>query len=215
MWVNKRQDLSAFALNCTLKSSPEASSTDLMIDHVFEALAEHGVECASTRFVDHDIAYGVSSDEGDGDEWPGIRQQILDADIFLLATPIWLGHPASPCQQAMERLDAFLGETDDEGRMIATGRVAIAAVVGNEDGAHLAGSQIFQGLNDVGFTVPANGMTYWVGEAMHGTDYKDLDEVPDPVATTTATLARNAVHLARALRNDPYPPPPEESEEDS
>lgn len=151
--------------------------------------------------------HGVSSDEGAGDQWPAIRARILDADIFLLATPIWLGHAASPCQQAMERLDAFLAETDDEGRMIATDRIAIAAVVGNEDGAHHVGSQIFQGLNDVGFTIPANGMTYWVGEAMQPTDYKDLDSVPDPVGQTTATLARNAAHLAGTLRDNRYPAP--------
>lgn len=197
----------AFALNCTLKKSPAASSTDVMVRHVLDALADHGVEADHTRFVDHDIAHGVSSDEGDGDQWPDVRRRILDADIFVLATPIWMGHPASPCQQALERLDAMLAETDDAGRMIATGRVAIVAVVGNEDGAHHVGADVFQGLDDIGFTIPANAMTYWVGEAMHGTDFKDLDEVPDAVAQTTATMARNAAHLARCLGDHPYPAP--------
>jgi hypothetical protein len=62
-----------------------------------------------------------------------------------------------------------------------------------------------QGLNDIGFTLPAQGGTYWVGEAMQAVDYKDLDEVPEPVAATNAGLARNAVHLAQLLRASQYP----------
>jgi hypothetical protein len=102
-------------------------------------------------------------------------------------------------------MDAFLSETDDEGRMITVDKVAIVAVVGNEDGAHHVSAELFQALNDVGFTIPANGVTYWVGEAMHGTDYKDLDERPEVTATTNATAARNAAHLARLLQRDAYP----------
>jgi hypothetical protein len=78
--------------------------------------------------------------------------------------------------------------------------------VGNEDGAHNVGAQVFQGLSDVGFTVPAGGQAYWVGEAMGSVDYRDLDEVPEKVQATLATLAANAAHLAGLLAADPYPP---------
>ena len=78
-------------------------------------------------------------------------------------------------------------------------------MVGNEDGAHHISGILFQILNDVGFTVPAQGVTYWNGEAMHGTDYKDLAQVPPATASTTATAASNAAHLARLLRGDGYP----------
>jgi hypothetical protein len=52
------------------------------------------------------------------------------------------------------------------------------AVVGNEDGAHKVVADMFQGLNDIGFSIPAQGATYWNGEAMQTKDYNDLDEVP-------------------------------------
>ncbi len=65
---------------------------------------------------------------------------------------------------------------------------------------------IFQCLNDVGFTIPAQGVTYWNGEAMHGTDFKDLDKTPEATASATATVAANASHLARLLRGQNYPP---------
>ena len=111
--------------------------------------------------------------------------QILNAELFILATPIWLGHPSSYAQRVLERLDSFLGEQDDRDQMATVDRVALVAVTGNEDGAHHVGAELFQGLNDVGFTVAASAMTYWVGEAMHATDLKDLPSIPKDTANAT------------------------------
>ncbi len=198
--------LTAFALNCSLKSSKESSSTDKLLDELLFALRDHGVSASGTvRVADRNIAPGVSSDEGNGDDWPSVRRQILDADIFVLGTPIWLGHPSSNAQRVLERLDAFLGETDDAGRIISTDRVALVAVVGNEDGAHHVAAELFQGLNDVGFTIPANGMTYWVGEAMQATDYKDLPGGSKKTHNATKLAAAQAAHLAQVLAAQPYP----------
>ncbi|MEW1810294.1 NAD(P)H-dependent oxidoreductase [Pseudarthrobacter phenanthrenivorans] len=198
-------DLSALALVCTLTPSPDPSSSELMAQHILDELEGHGVATESLRIVDYDVKRGVQVDMGNGDEWPAIREKILAADILVLSTPIWMGHPCSVAQQVMERLDADLSETDGDGRPVMYGKVATVAVVGNEDGAHKTIADMMQGLNDVGFSLPAQGGTYWVGEAMQTVDFKDLDEVPDPVASTNAGLARNAVHLARFLRSNQYP----------
>ena len=196
--------LSALAINCTLKASPEESSCDLLLSQTQRELEKLGVTCEQLRAVDFNIKPGVTSDEGPGDDWPMIRQKVLAADILLLGTPIWLGHPSSICQRVLERLDAFLSETDDQQRMVSYGRVACVAVVGNEDGAHHVVAEVYQGLNDVGFTIPANGCTYWVGEAMGSTDYKDAGP-REKTANTNAMLARNAVHLAKLLKQSGYP----------
>ena len=198
-------DLTAFALICSLTPSPAPSSSELMARHVLDELATHGVSGTSLRVVDHNVMPGVQVDMGDGDAWPDIRDRILAADILVLATPIWMGHPSSITQRVMERLDADLAETDNEGRPIMYGKVAVVAVVGNEDGAHKTVADTQQGLNDVGFTLPAQGATYWVGEAMQTVDYKDLKAVPEKVAATTAGAARNAAHLSRFLRTSQYP----------
>jgi multimeric flavodoxin WrbA len=197
--------LKALAINCTLKSAPAESSCELLLTELLERLAEHDVSGEIVRAVDLEIKPGVTSDEGEGDDWPALRQRVLDADIFVLGTPIWLGHPASVCQRILERLDAFLGEQDERGRMVSYDRVACVAVVGNEDGAHHVFAELAQGLSDEGFTIPAEGSVYWVGEAMQAVDFKDKSPTPEPVATATATLARNAAHLARLLKADPYP----------
>lgn len=198
----------AIALNCTLKPSPADSSSELLAQQVLDALAEHGVvQDGIVRIVDADVKPGVEADMGDGDEWPGIRDKVLAADILVFATPTWMGNMSSIAQRVLERLDAELSETDDEGRPILAGKVAVAAVVGNEDGAHAIIASLYQGLGDVGFTIPSQGGVYWNGEAMQKTDYKDLPATPDSVAETTATLARHAAHLAKLLTAQPYPAP--------
>jgi multimeric flavodoxin WrbA len=199
--------LRAIALNCTLKTSPATSSTDVLLGELCDALRKEGVEVDEpVRVVDLDIRPGVTSDEGDGDAWPDVCRRILDADILVLGTPVWMGQPSSVAKRVLERLDALLDETDDAGRIVSYDRVAVVAVVGNEDGAHHISAELFQALNDVGFTIPAGGVTYWVGEAMGNTDYKDLDPKPEKVLSTTATVARNAAHLAGLLAARGYPP---------
>jgi multimeric flavodoxin WrbA len=196
--------LNALVLNCTLKPAPTTSSTEVLGNELVDALAHHDVKGEVLRVIDHGVKFGVQTDEGDGDGWPAIRQKMLEAEILVVATPIWLGQPSAVCKMVLERLDAELGETDDEGRMLTYGKVGGVAVVGNEDGAHHVSAEVYQALSDVGFTVPANGVTYWVGEAMRGTDYQDKDPRPETTATTK-TLAANAAHLARLLKESPYP----------
>lgn len=197
--------LRALALVCTLKPSPTESSSQLLAEEVLEHLARFDVDGEAVRVVDHGVSFGVSTDEGDGDGWPALRSRMLDADILVIATPIWLGQPASVAKVVLERLDAELSETDEEGRMLTYGKVAAVAVVGNEDGAHHTTAELLQGLNDTGFSMAANATTYWVGEAMQATDYRDLDPRPEKTEQTTRTLAANAVHLARLLQSSPYP----------
>jgi multimeric flavodoxin WrbA len=198
--------LSALVLCTTLTPSPDRSSSHLLGQQVLDALKEHDVTGEIVRVVDHDVRPGVELDMGGGDEWPALRRKMLDADILVIATPIWVGHPSSLTQRVVERLDAELSAKDDQGRLLTYGKVAGVAVVGNEDGAHHVSAEVFQALNDVGFSLPAAAVTYWVGEAMQGTDYQDLDETPETTAATTTTLAAHLAHLARVLKAGPYPP---------
>ncbi|WP_144882438.1 flavodoxin family protein [Microbacterium paraoxydans] len=197
--------LTALAISCTLKPSPASSSSDLLARQLLDALAEHGVTGDLVRAVDLDIRPGVEKDMGDGDQWPGLRQRVLDADILVFVTPTWMGQHSSVAQRVLERLDAELGETDEQGRPILFDKVAIAGVLGNEDGAHHISAILFQALNDIGYTIPAQTSVYWNGEAMQTVDYKDLDETPEAVSSAIATATRNAAHLARQLTAQAYP----------
>lgn len=199
--------IKAIALNCTLKSDVnEESSTDAMIAVLADAFREREVEVSETvRVAALDIRPGVTSDEGEGDDWPQLRAKILAHDILILSGPIWMGQMSSVAKRVLERMDAFLSETDEKERMPSYSKVAVAAIVGNEDGAHFSSAQMFQALNDVGWTVPAVAACYWVGEAMGSVDFKDLDAVPDKVTRTARMVAGNAAHLARLFQGHPYP----------
>ena len=199
--------MKAIALNATLKSASDRSrsSTGRMLGLIETELEKEGVDCDTVHLAGHDIKPGVSSDEGEGDEWPMIRKKILDADILIMGTPIWMGQPSSVCKRALERMDAFLAETDSEGRMVSYGRVAAVAVVGNEDGAHHVSAELYQALNDVGFSLAPNAVAYWVGEAMNGTDFIDLSETPETVDNAIGMMVRNTLHLARLLAGNSYP----------
>jgi len=197
--------LKALAFNCTLKRSPAPSSTDRILRDLLAGLEQYDTEGDIVRAVDHDIKPGVSSDEGGGDAWPALREQVLASDIVILGSPIWLGQPSSVAKRVLERMDAFLGEKDAQGRMPSYGKVAVAAVVGNEDGAHHVAAEFQQALTEVGFTIPAGGATYWVGEAMGSIDYQDLNKPPKVVAEWTKMLASNTAHLARLLKREGYP----------
>ena len=197
--------LKALTLICTLKPSPEDSSAEKLARDLDAELQKYTVDNEFIRVVDHDIKPGVEIDMGNGDEWPMIRQKMLDAQILIIATPTWVGQMSSVALRVIERLDAELSETNAQGRLLTFGKVAAVAIVGNEDGAHKITADLLQGLNDLGFTIPAQAATYWNGEAMQQTDYKELSSIPEAVASANKTVARNVAHLARLLAADEYP----------
>jgi multimeric flavodoxin WrbA len=197
--------LAVLALNCTLKSSPARSSTDKLLRQLLGAFREYGADGEIVRVADLNIKPGVSADEGKGDEWPALRERVIACDILVIGSPIWLGQPSSIAKRVLERMDAFLDERDDMQRMPSYGKVGMAAVVGNEDGAHHVAAEVCQALAEVGFTIPTGGVTYWVGEAMGDKDYVDLKKTPKAVAEWTPVLASNAAHLAKLLKASHYP----------
>lgn len=200
--------VTAIPINCTLKRSDakEKSSTDAMIAVLKGKFEKAGVKVSATvRMADHNILPGVTSDEGEGDAWPDLRKTILAHDILIFGGPIWLGQVGSVAKRVLERMDAFLSETDDKGHMPSFGKVAVAAIVGNEDGAHGSSAQLFQALNDLGWTIPSVAACYWVGEAMGSTDFVDLKSTPEKVTETAEMVAANAAHLAALLKTSPYP----------
>ena len=159
------------------------------------------------RMVDFDIKPGVSSDEGDGDQWPRIREQILAAEILIIATPTWLGRPCSIAQRVLERMDAMLSETDDDKRPVAYNHGAGVVVTGNEDGAHHVIGEISGALGDIGFTVPGQAWTYWNMDPGPGPNYLDTDHGHAWPHRTARMAASNLAAVARALVSTAIPPP--------
>lgn len=151
--------MKALVVNCTLKPSPEPSNTHALAQVVGDELQSKGVEVEYVRAVDLTLLPGVKTDQGSGDEWPGVHEKLLQAAILVVASPTWVGRPSSVAQRVIERMNAMIGETDSRDRPVAFGRVAGVVVTGNEDGAHHVISEIAGALGDIGYTIPGNAWT--------------------------------------------------------
>jgi len=199
--------LKAVLLNCTLKQSPEVSNTQALMDIVVGHLEELEVECETVRVVDYDVKFGVTSDEGDGDEWPRILEKIKAANILIIGTSIWFGVRNSVCQMVIERLDGTYNETNDLGQYPLYNKVGGVVVTGNEDGAHAAAETTLFNLSHLGLAIPPNADTYWVGDAGPGPSFIEAGGQDHPYTLKTASwMAHNVVHLARILKATPIPP---------
>lgn len=205
-------DLSAVYINCTLKPSPELSHTALLGEASMAIMREQGVRVTSIRAVDHDIAPGVQPDMTehgfDHDDWPGIQRQVMDADILVLMTPIWLGERSSVATRVIERLYSYSGVLNDDGQYAYYGRVGGCLVTGNEDGIkHVAMGTLYS-LQHLGYVIPPQADAGWIGEAGPGPSYGDerddgtrvgMDN--DFTKRNTTFMTWNLLHLARILKD--------------
>lgn len=205
--------MKALVFNCTLKPSPETSSTEALANVVIAELEKGGAAVEMVRLVDLNLKPGVRTDEGEGDDWPAVHAKLMAADILIMATPTWLGQMSSICLRALERMDGLLSETDDSGRPVAFGKVAGVVITGNEDGAHNIVATVCQALIDIGFTIPGHSGTYWHLGPGPGPDYVETDEGHDYSDRVGRIAARNLLAVAKVLKPDTYPVPESASED--
>jgi len=201
--------MKAFILNCTLKQSPSLSNTEALADVLRKELETRGVQAEIYRLADYNVPPGTASDEGEHDEWPQLRQKILGADIFIMASPTWVGRMSSMAMKAIERMDAMLSEKDEDSRPVTFNHVAGFVVTGNEDGAKHTIGEMIAALVELGFTVPGQAWTYWNNGAAIGDSYLDSgDEQGKQRAASNAKLAAHVlVETAEALAAKPIAPP--------
>jgi len=197
--------LHALFLNCTLKASHEPSNTEALIRDVIAYWKQEDVTSEIVRIVDHQVAFGVTEDEGNGDEWPVIFEKVKRADIVVIGTPLWLGEKSSVATQVIERLYGGSGLTNDLGQAIYYNKVGGVIVTGNEDGAKHASASILYGLSHIGFTIPPNVDAYWVGEAGPGPSYIEAGRDNDFTKRHAQFLAANLYHFAKMLKEHPIP----------
>lgn len=198
--------LKIFALNCTLKASPEMSNTQALLDKVLKLYTEQGHQCTSERAADLKLPPGIVADAGHGDQWPELLKKIKAADIFILATPIWMGVHCSIAQLVIERLNGSVEDTNSLGQSPFFNKVAGCVVTGNEDGAHNAAGVTLYNLTHLGFAVPPLADCYWVNDAGPGDSYIKADGDHHLYANRTARyLVHGTIHMAQILRDKPFP----------
>ena len=201
-------DLSALFLNCTLKRSPERSHTDGLIRISSAILEKNGVSVDVIRPVDHALAFGVWPDMTEHgwerDDWPGILEKVLAADILVVTTPIWLGEKSSVCTQTIERLYAASGQLNEAGQYAYYGRVGGCLITGNEDGGKHCAMNILYSLQHLGYVIPPQADADWLGEAGPGPSYLDPGSggpENDFTNRNTTFMTWNLLHMARMIKD--------------
>jgi multimeric flavodoxin WrbA len=167
-----------------------------------------GVEVNVIRAIDHDIATGVEPNMTERgwarDEWPEIFAQVMDADILVLLSPIWLGEKSSVCTRVIERLYGNSHLLNHAGQWAYYGRVGGCIITGNEDGAKHCAMNILYSLQHLGFAIPPQADSCWLGEAGPGPSYLDPGSggpENDFTNRNTTFLTWNLLHLARMLKD--------------
>ncbi|SDJ18098.1 flavodoxin family protein [Natribacillus halophilus] len=196
----------ALFLNCSLKTGEDVSNTQALMDEVSSILTSHRIECETVRMADYHVPYGVTYDEGGGDQWPEILAKISDANIVVVGTPLWMGEQSSIAKKLMERIFGSGELTNESGQSIFYNKVGGVVVTGNEDGAKNAAASLIFGLNYMGFTMPPSPVTYWTGEAGPGPSFIEEEGIKNEfTAGQVKTMGYNLLHMARILENNAIP----------
>ncbi len=199
-------NLKVLFLNASLKDSNEVSNTEALFEQARKIYENEGVVTESIRLAEYHIPYGISGDMGDGDEWPMILEKVKQANIVIIGTPLWLGEKSSLATLAIERLYGSSGETNQKGQAIYYNKVGGVIVTGNEDGAKHASASILYGLSHIGFVIPPNVDTYWVGEAGPGPSYIDANGKNNDFSQEhIEMLSYNTMYFARLLKEHSIP----------
>ena len=201
------EGLRAMFINCTLKRSPEQSHTEGLVRLSRGIMEKQGVAVTLLRAVDHDIATGVWPDMTEhgweSDEWPQIYEQVMAADILVLAGPIWLGDNSSVMKKVIERLYACSSLLNEAGQYAYYGRVGGCLITGNEDGVKHCAMNVLYSLQHLGYTIPPQADAGWIGEAGPGPSYLDPGSggpENDFTNRNTTFMTWNLLHLASMLK---------------
>lgn len=201
--------MKALFISTTLKKSPETSNTEALADVSRKIMEKHGVQTELIRAIDHDIATGVYSDMREHgwetDEWPEITKKVMDADILVLAGPIWLGDNSSEMKKIIERLYSLSGNLNDKGQYAFYGKVGGCLITGNEDGIKHCAQNVLYSLQHIGYTIPPQADAGWIGEAGPGPSYLDKGSggpENDFTNRNTTFMTWNLLHLAKMFKDN-------------
>ncbi len=139
------------------------------------------------------------------DDWPMLYEKVQSADILILGTPIWLGDKSSVCTKVVERLYSSSGDLNEKGQYAYYGKAGGCVITGNEDGAKHCAMNILYSLQHIGYAIPPQADTAWLGAIGPGPSYLDEGSGgPDSDFTNrnTTFMTWNLLHLSLMLKNN-------------
>lgn len=211
--MSQFKDLKALFINCSIKQKAEDSHTMRLVQRAAGVMRKEGVDVEVIHALDYQIAFGMVKDAtketgAEVDDWPEIHKKIMDADILVLASPIWLGVKASVATLVIERMYAYSGEKNEKGQYLYYGKAGGCLITGNEDGAKACAMDMLYALSHIGYTIPPQADAAWLGEAGPGPSYGDKLEDGSKAGydneftnKNTTFMAWNLMHMARLLKD--------------
>lgn len=188
----------------------EYSNTRVLSTLLAEKFTELGVESEMVNLIEHHIPAGTRTDMGvvDGkqDEWPSIVQKMMAADIIVFATPIWWGNMSSLMQRVVERMDEMNEDIEETGKAELLNKAGGMVITGAEDGAqHVIGSLAnFMSWNGLALP-PAPSLSYLGWNDIGAEELLEKFKKEGSTNAMATTVARNLVHLAKVLKENPLP----------
>ncbi len=127
--------MKVFFLNFKLKKSPRVSSTQASVDRLASILKEPAVESQVIEVIDYNVAFGVSSDKGEGYEYsPG---KIKSCNISVIAASILFRALPSIAKTIIERQGGICMEENAEtGQYFLNGKATRLIVTETEGCTH-------------------------------------------------------------------------------
>ena len=126
----------------------------------------------------------------------------MAADILVLGMSIWLGEKSSIATQIVERLYGNSHLLNDAGQYAYYGRVGGCLVTGNEDGVKHCAMNTLYSLQHLGYVIPPQADSGWIGEAGPGPSYLDRG-----LGRPRERLHESQHHLRRLEHDAPGPDP--------
>lgn len=202
-------------LNCSLKPSSSDSHTQRLLNKVAGVMEAADAAVENLYVRDYEVPFGMVKDATkDGsatkDDWPYIQKKVMEADILIIGTPIWLGVKSSVATLAIERLYAASADKNEKGQYLYYGKVGGCVVTGNEDGVKAVSSEVLYALQHIGYTIPPQADCGWIGEVGPGLSYGDTEKEGDVPAgydndftnKNATIMAWNLLHTAAMLKKN-------------
>jgi multimeric flavodoxin WrbA len=157
--------MKALILLATLKKEG-LSNTEVLSEFLTGFVEKQNIGCSLVKLVDHNILAGTYCNMGNGDEWPKILKQILEADILIFATPIWWNNQSSEMQRVIERLDELHDEILQGKKSRLSDKVGGIVITGDSDGAQHIIANLSNFFNAIGIILPpfATLSVLWEGQ---------------------------------------------------
>jgi multimeric flavodoxin WrbA len=187
------------------------------MDRSIKIMESEGVAVETIHILDHNVRFGMVKDastDEQKDDWPMIQEKIMQADILVIGSPIWLGVKSSVATLVIERLYAYSGDYNEKGQYAYYGKVGGCVITGNEDGVKHCAMDILYALQHIGYTIPPQADCGWIGEAGPGPSYGDTEWSGEQINAdgtpagydneftnrNTTFMTWNLIHMARILK---------------